>query len=270
MRSRGELGVAAALVVATIASIAFIVVYFAAPDRLYEGLAIAVAAAALSLAAAGWAFWVLPFERVVDEIETYPSPPGERVAQGRVAVADLREVARPRFLIAMAAAAIGSFAAALIVPFRSLGPAPDDKLFHTRWRPGTALVREDGTPVRVDALNVDSSIAIFPNGAVDDAQSQATLIRLPPGVAGTAAGYIAYSRLCTHAGCPVALYRAAARELLCPCHQSVFDVVNEGAVLSGPADHALPRLPIAVGPDGVLRARGDFPEPVGPGFWERG
>ena len=68
----------------------------------------------------------------------------------------------------------------------------------------------------------------------------------------------------------MALYRAAARQLLCPCHQSVFDVVADGAVLAGPADHALPRLPIEVGSDGVLRATGDFPEPVGPGFWERG
>ncbi|HEY4433643.1 MAG TPA: Rieske (2Fe-2S) protein [Candidatus Cybelea sp.] len=270
MNLRKELGIAAALLIAVVASLLFIVVYFAAPDRLYEGLAIAVAAAALSLAFAAWAFWILPLEHVVDEIETYPSPPGERAAELTLAVADLRKVARPGFLVAMLAAALGTFAAALIVPIRSLGPAPGDKLFHTRWRPGKALVRQDGTPIRVDELNVDSSVAIFPDGAIDDAQSQATLIRLPPDVGGTASGYIAYSRLCTHAGCPVALYRASARELLCPCHQSVFDVVNEGAVLSGPADHALPRLPIEVGEDGILRARADFPEPVGPGFWERG
>ncbi|HEY1882021.1 MAG TPA: Rieske 2Fe-2S domain-containing protein [Candidatus Cybelea sp.] len=270
MSPRKELGIAGALLIAVVASVLFIVVYFTAPDRLYEGLAIAIAAAALSLALAGWAFWILPFEHVVDAIETYPSPPGERAAEQTLAVADLRKIARPRFLVAMLVGALGSFAAALIVPIRSLGPAPDDQLFHTRWRPGKRLVREDGTPVHVDGLNVDSSVAIFPDGAIDDAQSQATLIRLPPDIGGTAAGYVAYSRLCTHAGCPVALYRAAARELLCPCHQSVFDVVNEGAVLSGPADHALPRLPIEVGPDGILRARGDFPEPVGPGFWERG
>jgi ubiquinol-cytochrome c reductase iron-sulfur subunit len=68
----------------------------------------------------------------------------------------------------------------------------------------------------------------------------------------------------------VALYRAADRELICPCHQSAFDVMADGAVISGPADHALPRLPIEIGSDGFLRATGDFPEPVGPGFWERG
>ena len=183
---------------------------------------------------------------------------------------DARVVARPRALVMLLGAALASFAAMLAVPFRSLGPAPGDALFHTRWRRGDALVREDGTAVRAGDVNVDSSLSVFPQGAVGDAQSSATLVRLPPGEPGTAQGYLVYSRLCTHAGCPVALYRAAARQLLCPCHQSVFDVVSDGAVISGPADHALPRLPIEIGDDGVLRALGDFPEPVGPGFWERG
>ena len=120
--------------------------------------------------------------------------------------------------------------------------------------------------MHVDDLNVDSAVTIFPEDALGDAQSQATLIRLPGDVAASADGYIAYSRLCTHAGCPVALYRAASKELLCPCHQSVFDVVDNGAVVSGPADHALPRLPIEVGSDGILRATGDFPEAGRPGL----
>ncbi|MBV8374760.1 MAG: Rieske (2Fe-2S) protein [Candidatus Eremiobacteraeota bacterium] len=173
-------------------------------------------------------------------------------------------------LLALLGAALASFAAALIVPIRSLGPAPDGALFHTRWRKGVGLAREDGSLVRAGDLNVDSAIAVFPQDALGDSQSQATLIRLPDDVAGSPGGYIAYSRLCTHAGCPVALYRAQSKELLCPCHQSVFDVVAGGAVVSGPADRALPRLPIEVGGDGILRARGDFPEPVGPDFWERG
>jgi ubiquinol-cytochrome c reductase iron-sulfur subunit len=91
---------------------------------------------------------------------------------------------------------------------------------------------------------------------------------LPDSQAAQTQGYMAYSRVCTHAGCPVALYRAADRELICPCHQSVFNVLADGAVVSGPADHPLPRLPIEIGEDGVLRAIGDFPSTVGPGFWE--
>jgi len=269
MSPREQNAIAAALIVAVLGSGCFIAAYFGGGDRLYEGLAMAVAAAGLSAAALGWAFWIVPPERVADEIETYPSSRGERAAERGEVRSDLRAVSRPRMLLGLLSAALGAFAAALIVPIRSLGPAPAGALFHTRWRKGSALVREDGSIVDVGSLNVDSAIAVFPSGAVGDAQSQAMLIRLPDGVADSVRGYVAYSRLCTHAGCPVALYRAAARQLLCPCHQSVFDVVAGGAVVSGPADHALPRLPIAVTGDGTLVALGDFPEPVGPGFWER-
>ena len=170
-------------------------------------------------------------------------------------------------LLAVAGAA---FVAALIVPIRSLGPAPGDTLFKTRWRKGARVARDDGTLVHVGDLNVGSAVTVFPEYALDDAQSQTMLIRLPGGLANGTQGYIAYSKVCTHAGCPVALYRAAAKQLLCPCHQSVFDVLSDGAVVSGPADHALPRLPLEIDSDGILRATGDYPQPVGPGFWERG
>lgn len=266
---RRETAIAAALGAATLGSAAFIAGYVTTAGRLYEGLSLAVAAAGLSAAALGWAFWIVPPEQVVDEIETYPSSPAERAAQTAEIAKDGRRVTRPRLLLALCGAALGSFAAALILPLRSLGVAPDGLLFRTRWRRGEGLAREDGTLVRVNDLNVDSTVTVFPESALGDAQSVVTLIRLSDAVPDAASGYMAYSRLCTHAGCPVALYRAAARQLVCPCHQSVFDVLSEGAVVSGPADHALPRLPIEVGEDGVLRATGDFSTPVGPGFWER-
>lgn len=268
MNRIGAIG--AALVVAIVASGCFIAAYVTSQSRLYEGLSLAVASAGLSLAAIGWAFWLLPPRRVVDEIETYPSAPNDRVRESDELAKDVRAVTRPRALFVLLGGALASFAAMLAVPFRSLGPAPDDALFHTRWRRGAALVREDGSEVRAADVNVDSALAVFPQGSAGDAQSSVTLVRLPADAPDTAEGYVAYSRLCTHAGCPVALYRAAARQLLCPCHQSVFDVVDSGKVVSGPADHALPRLPIEVAGDGVLRALGDFPQPVGPGFWERG
>ena len=269
MSSAKQFGIASALGLAIAGSAAFIAAYVTGGDRLYEGIAITFAAAGLCAAALGWAFWVIPNESVVDEIETYPSPPSQRAAQSDEIVEDLRAVTRPKMLLALLGAALGSFAAALVVPFRSLGPAPAGALFGTRWRKGSILARADGRIVHADDLSVDSAVTIFPADAIGDAQSQAMLIRLPSGAEEGTGGYIAYSKLCTHAGCPVALYRAASKELLCPCHQSVFDVVANGTVVSGPADHALPRLPIEVDSDGILRATGDFPEPVGPGFWER-
>lgn len=267
-----EAAIAIALAVAILGSGGFIAAYAAGGDRLYEGLALALAAAGLCAALLGWAFWIVPDEQVVDRLE-YPSPPQERALQTAVVAEDLREVTRPRLLLLMLGGAVAAFCAALVVPFRSLGLAPDGLLFHTRWRNGERLVREDGSFVHVNDLAVDSATTVFPESAVDDPQSQAMLIRLPavrqvPG--DTAEGYVAYSKICTHAGCPVALYRAKAQQLLCPCHQSLFDVVENGAVVSGPADHPLPRLPLIAGPDGILRAAGDFNAPVGPGFWERG
>ena len=265
-----QLAIAASLVVTISGSAGFIVAYATGGSRFGEGVGIAVAAAGLSAAALGWAFWIVPDEQVIDEIETYPSAPAERAAETGEVAEDLGAITRPRLLLGLLGTAIASFAAALIVPFRSLGPPPDGALFRTRWRTGSRVVREDGTPVTSDDLNVDSAITVFPEGAVGDAQSQVMLIRLPEDLAATADGYVAYSKVCTHAGCPVALYRAQDRQLICPCHQSVFDVLHNGAVLSGPADHPLPQLSIAIESDGTLRATADFLVPVGPGFWERG
>ncbi|MBV9720054.1 MAG: Rieske (2Fe-2S) protein [Candidatus Eremiobacteraeota bacterium] len=267
---RKEVAIAAALVTAILGSVVFIAAYFITADRLVEGLAIAVSAAALSAAAVGWAFWILPEEQVVDRIDTWPSSPADRAAQSTEADEGLRQVTRPRFLLGLLGAALASFAAAMILPIRSLGLDPDRLLFHTSWRKGSRIVREDGSAVHVDDVNVDSTLTVFPENAREDSQSIATLVRVPDGTSGSVQGYMVYSRLCTHAGCPVALYRSDAHELICPCHQSAFAVLDNGSVVSGPADHALPRLPIEIGSDGILRATGDFPEPVGPGFWERG
>jgi ubiquinol-cytochrome c reductase iron-sulfur subunit len=82
-------------------------------------------------------------------------------------------------------------------------------------------------------------------------------------------GIVAYSKICTHVGCPVALYEQLTHNLLCPCHQSTFDVTDACKVVFGPASRPLPQLPIAVDAEGYLIAQSDFTEPVGPSFWER-
>jgi ubiquinol-cytochrome c reductase iron-sulfur subunit len=82
-------------------------------------------------------------------------------------------------------------------------------------------------------------------------------------------GIVAYSKICTHVGCPVALYEQQTHHLLCPCHQSQFDIKEEAKVIFGPAKRPLPQLPITVDDEGYLIAQSDFTEPVGPSFWER-
>jgi len=83
-------------------------------------------------------------------------------------------------------------------------------------------------------------------------------------------GVLAFSKICTHVGCPIALYEQRTHHLLCPCHQSTFDLADSGNVVFGPAARRMPQLPITVDEEGFLVAVSDFQEPVGPSFWERG
>ncbi|MGO4956463.1 cytochrome bc1 complex Rieske iron-sulfur subunit [Luteococcus sp. Sow4_B9] len=82
-------------------------------------------------------------------------------------------------------------------------------------------------------------------------------------------GILAYSKICTHVGCPISLWEQKSHHLLCPCHQSTFDLGDSGVVVFGPAARALPQLPITVDNEGYLVARSDFTVPVGPSYFER-
>jgi ubiquinol-cytochrome c reductase iron-sulfur subunit len=267
--TRRERIVAMLLVLAILGAGLFIYGYVAGGDILYEGGGFFVAMASLCGAALGWAFWILPYEQVVDEVRDIPSAPFDRVAQNKELRRGLQEISRSRALGALLASALGAVGLAAIVPIRSLGPSPDKVLFHTKWRKGSKVTRADGTIVHANDLSAGEIETVFPEDAVGDQMSQVALIRTNPGLADGVDGYFAYSRVCTHAGCPVAIYRASQEQLLCPCHQSLFDVARDGAVVAGPADRPLPRLPIRIAADGTLVATGDFSAPVGPGFWER-
>jgi ubiquinol-cytochrome c reductase iron-sulfur subunit len=82
--------------------------------------------------------------------------------------------------------------------------------------------------------------------------------------------HVAYSKICTHAGCPISLYEQQTHHLLCPCHQSTFDMANDANVIFGPAARRLPQLKLDVDAEGYFIAATDYQEPVGPSFWERG
>jgi ubiquinol-cytochrome c reductase iron-sulfur subunit len=170
--------------------------------------------------------------------------------------------------------AAGAFAILAVVPFVALARAP--RTSGTQWKPGTRLVTPDGEPLRVDDVAVGGVETVFPEGHVTSYESTTVLVRLPPTVAVEGErsdwirdGNVAYSKICTHAGCPVALYRQESLELYCPCHQSVFDVVHGARPVSGPATRALPQLALDVDGEGYLVARGDFDAPVGPDSWGR-
>ncbi|MHA7278480.1 cytochrome bc1 complex Rieske iron-sulfur subunit [Arthrobacter sp. MDT2-2] len=182
--------------------------------------------------------------------------------------------------------------AALLAPlpaiaiFRDLGPLPGNSLKHTMWDAGVRLTRDpSGTPIRASDVTVGSAFHVIPEGLnevenklEEKAKAVVLLMRLDPEELNPSPGrenwgydgIVAYSKICTHVGCPVALYEQQTHHLLCPCHQSTFDLEQECKVIFGPAARPLPQLPIEVDDEGYLVASSDFQEPVGPSFWERG
>ncbi len=269
MISSRERSVAAGLILSMLGSIVFMIAYGKQMGVQPQGFGLAAIFTGFMIAALGWSRWILKHEQVVDLRDTYPQPVEERAQMVEAYEHGIAQLTRRRWLTRMLYAAVGLFGLAALFPLGSLGPEPDDALFHTRWKRGVRLQRADGSLVRVDDVNVNGIVTVFPEGSIGDSQSMTVLIRLPDGVGeNTLQGLIAYSKMCTHAGCPVALYRSADHRLICPCHQSVFDVADNASVVTGPADHALPRLPLELASDGYVRAAGDFPDPVGPGFWE--
>jgi quinol---cytochrome c reductase iron-sulfur subunit len=273
-RSRHELVVAALFALTGLAGVGLLVVYVLGGQTQLEGVLLTVALGCLGIGIVIWAQDLMITPVVVEERHPFGSDPAEPAELEEV-LAEEAGFSRRRFLVGMLLAAFAGLAAALAVPVLSLGPAPGRELFTTAWRQGKRLVDAAGVPVRAADIPVDSLVTVFPEGDAGSADSQTLLIRVPPDLlrldatraAWAPDGYVAYSKICTHAGCPVGLYRATDRKLICPCHQSTFDVLTGATPVFGPAGRALPQLPIRLQQDGTFVADGDFPEPVGPGFW---
>jgi ubiquinol-cytochrome c reductase iron-sulfur subunit len=258
---RGAGAVGVAFVVSALASVALTVVYALGGQPQLEGALLGLSLGGLAAGLALWAKRLLPpgpftQERAVEhETESGAEDDFEEGAEA---------VARRSFLVKLLAAAGGALGVAALFPIRSLGRAPGGSLFATAWTPGARLVTTEDVPVAVGDVPAGGIVTVFPEGHTDAADSATLLIHLAEG------DFVAYSKICTHAGCPVGLYDPVANQLFCPCHQSVFAVSDDAAPIEGPATRPLPRLPIEVDDDGFLVARSDYPEPVGPGFWNRG
>jgi ubiquinol-cytochrome c reductase iron-sulfur subunit len=271
---RAELLVALCFGATILGAGALFVVYFLGGQAQLEGLLLLVTLGGLGMGISIWARDLLPHREIVEDRHRLGSDPEAR-RQVEDAITDEAGISRRVLLVRLLLGGLGALAAALAIPVLSLGPSPGKSLFETAWRRGLRLVDEEGRPVRAEDLDVGSLATVFPEGAGHPADSATVLIRvepdllrLPPDQAAYAPdGYVAYSKLCTHAGCPVGLYLAERHELACPCHQSVFDVLDGAKPLAGPAARPLPQLPIQRQADGTFIALGDFPAPVGPSFW---
>jgi ubiquinol-cytochrome c reductase iron-sulfur subunit len=209
--------------------------------------------------------------------------------------AELGMARRPllKFAIPLGLAPIGLAAAAPLIGSLIKDPHHPDAYFTTGFSPANnggnpvALVREDMTPIRPEDVSTGGQLTVFPGipgGATneyadsptllihlrpDDAEKlRANLANVPANEGSMWGDFVAYSKICTHAGCPASLYEQQTNRLLCPCHQSQFNILDNARPIFGPATRRLPMLPITV-ENGHFVAKSDYKSPIGPGFWER-
>ena len=282
---RAEVVVAVLLLLSALCALAFVAVYAidSIPDQTqYLGLALGGAFAMLAAALIVSGHYLV----VTEHLEGEYSDPQEQEA-GRVAQV-LHEggsrIRRRRLLALSGGAVAAAFAAALATPIASFGPILDLAAFtKTPWRRGVRLVDENGRPIPAASIQPLEFLTAFPEHADTEqlgapvvvVRLDAADVHLPADRASWAPeGILAYSKICTHAGCAIALFRAPLFQpvdkppgLVCPCHYSTFDPATGGTVVYGPAGRPLPQLPLMVDSRGNLRAAGNFSGPVGPSWW---
>ncbi|MWC00188.1 ubiquinol-cytochrome c reductase iron-sulfur subunit [Agromyces seonyuensis] len=260
-------------------------------NNMFFGIGCALALLAIGFGAVHWAKSLMSDVEQVDERHEIGGSPETQAAAAKVfADADEESGFSRRSVIRNSLiGALLAFPLPAVVAFRGLAPQdqiPVPLLYHTMWRKGTRLALDpSGAPIKASDVTMGSAFHVIPEGLAElehgkleeKAKAAVLLMRLDPNDLHPSPGredwaydgIVAYSKICTHVGCPVALYEQHTHHLLCPCHQSQFDITHEAAVIFGPAKRPLPQLPITVDDEGYLVARSDFTEPVGPSFWER-
>jgi ubiquinol-cytochrome c reductase iron-sulfur subunit len=273
---RAERQITALFLLSSVSAIALAAVYLEGGQPQLEGLFLGLALGGVACGLVIWGNRLLPQGPYVDYRHELPSPEAE-VEAVEEDVEQGGELTRRKMVVRSLGLAVGGLGLAALFPIRSLGPRPGRDLLRTPWHDGVRLITDDGRQVRPEDVPVEGLVTVFPDGDPGSADGQAVLIRVTPGLLVAKAGrenwapqdIVAYSKICTHAGCPVGLYEANRHTLLCPCHQSTFDVLHHAKPQIGPAAAPLPQLPLGIDPEGFLVARGDFSEPVGPSFWHR-
>jgi len=296
---RAERQVVILFTLSVIGTIGFVVAYFAVPpgdsigsmriSNLLLGLGLFLATFAIGAAAVHWAKALMNDHEKSEERHAIRGDDETRAA----AVAALKDgaqdsaIGRRGVLKGVMVSALALFPLTIALPL--IGEVGEDwnvsKFKHTMWRKGTRLTTDpSGRPIKASDVTIGSVFHVIPDKLDEEehpldekAKSVVLMVRLNPEdlkeseerKSWSYNGIVAYSKICTHVGCPVALYEQQTHHLLCPCHQSTFDVADGAKVVFGPAKRPLPQLPITVDDEGYLIAQSDFDEPVGPSFWER-
>ncbi|ANS64704.1 ubiquinol-cytochrome c reductase iron-sulfur 'Rieske' subunit [Streptomyces lincolnensis] len=300
---RSERTVALLFTVSMLATVAFIVSYVAIPHdkpiyvfpighinalNFALGMTLGTALFTIGAGAVHWARTLMSDVEVADErhpIEAAPEVKAKVMADFRDGAKE-SALGRRKLIRNTMFGALALFPLSGVMLLRDLGPLPGTKLRHTMWRKGLMLVNMNtNEPLRPSDVAVGSLTFAKPEGLEEHdhefqteiAKAALMIVRIQPDnikdkreLEWSHEGIVAYSKICTHVGCPISLYEQQTHHVLCPCHQSTFDLSDGARVIFGPAGHALPQLRIGVNDEGYLEALGDFDEPVGPAFWERG
>jgi quinol---cytochrome c reductase iron-sulfur subunit len=281
-----ELAVVAALIGVGLAGLGFVVVYLADGSTQAYGLTLGGAFCLLALALGIASKRVVPKETRVEPFEI-PDEQDERAEEeADVRVESAAEgVTRRKAIIGAAGVAGLGLGAALVAPAASLGPNVGDILENTPWQKGRRLVDEQGKPISADDLSVGDFVTAFPEKITGERRERADVpivvvrlrpdeLHLSPDRADWAPeGLVAYSQICTHAGCAVSMMRYPLSEetshgpaLVCPCHYSTFDPRRGAQVTFGPAGRPLPQLPLTIDADRNLVAGGGLSGAPGPSW----
>lgn len=256
-------------------------------QQLCIGLGLTIATLTIGLGAIQWAKKLMPDVEQVQERHEFRSSDKERAALVKTTQEHIEEtgIARRPLIKRTLGLALGVVGLSPLVLLRDLGPMPGKYFDTTSWSSGTRLMLDPAnTPIRPEDLEVGAVAQVLPELPAGQERTlenigkdSVLLIRLRPEdfnldaerLSWTYQGIIAFSKICTHMGCAVALYEQQTHHLLCPCHQSTFDVTRAAKVIFGPAARPLPQLAITVDANGYLIAKQPFTVPIGPSFWER-
>lgn len=255
--------------------------YWSGSTESMLGIGLALCLGGIGFGLVSWAKYLDLDEEVLQERHRMRTTQEERDDFHDEVEMTAQTLGRRGLLVALFAGSIASLVVGFVGPIGSLGPKPRGERARTSWAPGRRLVTSNGEPILASADRLDQLATVFPEGFVGVDDSQVIVLRVAPDQltdrtveAGALDGWVAYSKICTHAGCSVGLLGVdnreplVVRELVCPCHQSSFDPLDGAKPVGGPAPRSLPQLPLAVDEDGYLVAAAAFAGPVGPIAWD--
>lgn len=252
----------------------------------------------IGLSAVQWARIIMSDHEIVEQRHAASSDDKTRTAAVAAFEQGVKDsgIGRRKLLGGAMLGAVGIIPLPAVILLADLGPHPTDALRRrtletTIWREGVRIVNDETKlPLRPEMIEVGNLVNAQPESLyseelvedakqfqIEKAKSPLIVVRMDPASIQVpesrkdwgVSGILAYSKICTHVGCPIALWERQTHHVLCPCHQSTFDLSNSGAVVFGPAGRSLPQLPIKVDEEGYLVAQSDFTVPVGPSYFER-